>query len=171
MNYMNLNHEMKRKVYITIGLPGSGKSTWAEYMARQDSKNKIISGDVIREMLSGRYLYDDEWEWLIEDLKRNCIKILLEMSSCNIIIDDCHVTRDCRRRLCEFVHSIVNNAEVIYVVFKCSKNSSIEKRGKSTKGYPKYIWGYVIEKLEKLFEDPNSDAQGLVSEVINYVNK
>lgn len=155
---------MARKIYITIGLPGSGKSTWAQYMTCDDSNNKIVSGDAIREMLAGRYHYDRNLEYLIDQIKRSCIESILGFSSSNIIIDDVHGEPKYRKYLCDFIREMVNDVsidearpEIFYVVFKSNKSSLISNRKIAPKGLNPHIWNHVIDKLSKNMVLPSSD--------------
>ena len=47
-----------QNVYILMGLPGAGKTTWAEKKTKENDNTIIISRDDIRYMLSHSYRYN-----------------------------------------------------------------------------------------------------------------
>jgi|GEM_PF-4415805 len=143
------------KVYITIGLPGSGKSTWAKYKAQEDSTIKIISKDKLREMVAGCYRFDKFYEDLIEELFRSCLKILL-CRGFDVVVDECHPTKEERHQLCIFIKTIVPDSEIIYVYSPMSPVDALAFRLREPKFEDKdeFVWGFVVDRIAKSFEEP-----------------
>jgi predicted kinase len=59
---------MKTNLYILIGLPGSGKTTWAKNKAKDDLRTVIISRDGFRSMIKGEgeYIFDNIYITLLK---------------------------------------------------------------------------------------------------------
>lgn len=72
-------------VYMTKGLPGSGKSTWANNMVRNQPAFKRVSVDDLRTMMSANRKRDND-EFLLK--VRDSIILLALESGNNVIVDD-----------------------------------------------------------------------------------
>lgn len=79
---------MNKKLYVTKGLPASGKSTWAKEKVAQEPDTVIVNRDKIREMLKGIYSnfpFGSSMENLVTKIEEyTIIKSLLDY---NVIID------------------------------------------------------------------------------------
>lgn len=80
------------KLILTVGLPRSGKSTWAK---QQDLP--IVSRDAIRLALHGqRFL--SEAEDMVRVITTYMVKSLFLAGCKTVIVDECHVTKELRNR-------------------------------------------------------------------------
>jgi len=64
------------KLYVTVGLPASGKSTWSKNKARENKNLVIINRDSFRTMLKGDYNmlpFGYSMEKLVTRLERGAI--------------------------------------------------------------------------------------------------
>lgn len=75
---------------MTQGLPGSGKTTYAKELVKNEGY-KRISKDDLRSMLDNS-IYSKDNEKIIIDLRDEIIEILMD-EKCNIIIDDCNFNK------------------------------------------------------------------------------
>lgn len=77
----------KSIVYILIGPPCSGKSTWSRKFLKENSNYIRINRDELRKMFKGRFILDKDLEKFINKITKN---IILEASNNNkdIIIDN-----------------------------------------------------------------------------------
>lgn len=75
------------KVYITVGTTSSGKSIWAKKMAKEKGW-KIISGDDLRQMTYGEYLYKPEFERPLKQAALVMANDWNRLFSQDVIIDD-----------------------------------------------------------------------------------
>ena len=64
-----------KKIYLTIGLPGSGKSTWTINKAQNEENTIIVNKDCFRYMFKGKYVYDKKYEKLLEEQTSSVTKI------------------------------------------------------------------------------------------------
>lgn len=84
---------MKKHLILTVGAPGSGKSTWALEQAaksRKGNKTIVLNRDDIRSMLfGGKYKYSRENEALVMDNLLNTLKVaLLDDHTNKVIVAD-----------------------------------------------------------------------------------
>lgn len=75
------------KLIMTKGLPGSGKSTWAQKMVEGKSDWIRVNKDKIREMMAN---YKPKKEGLVIRTRDNLIELYLGQNL-NVIVDDCNL--------------------------------------------------------------------------------
>ncbi len=75
-----------QQIIITIGLPASGKSTWAEQQCKKMKNTVRINKDLIREMLANNHSIDFENEMVLTT-RDALLRKYIEMGK-NVIIDD-----------------------------------------------------------------------------------
>lgn len=79
------------KIILLVGVPGSGKSTWAkEYVANSENHTIRVNNDELREMMN-TVLYDWRNESLIADVARNTVVTGLR-HGWNVIIDNINIS-------------------------------------------------------------------------------
>jgi predicted kinase len=76
---------MKKKIYITKGLPASGKSTWSRNMVENSSDTVRLNKDDLRKMLGGTFTNGKENSVL--EIRDFAIGTLLSKNY-NVIVDD-----------------------------------------------------------------------------------
>lgn len=84
---MNINIPITRPAVIaTVGLPGSGKTTWADKQVREDETGHltIVNRDHIRAMLRRPFDKDED---LVTDVQRAAIRACL-VAGKSVIVDD-----------------------------------------------------------------------------------
>ena len=140
-------------IYLTCGLPGSGKSTWAKKFTGQHPNTIIVCKDNIRTMLHGEYKYNRSIEVVVKEICKQAIKIALRKGF-DIIIDETNINRDKRHDWIEFIQSIETEATFTIVFFPEAKNN-LENRMKDNRGYTAAEWEEVINSMKKDFESPN----------------
>ena len=87
---------------MTIGLPGSGKSTWAkELMDKYPNSYKRINKDDLRSMLDNNF-HSNDAEKFILNVRDTLILLALE-SGKNVIIDDTNFAPTHERRIRELI--------------------------------------------------------------------
>ena len=103
----------KSRVYMTKGLPGSGKSTWARTQVG-DGQTVIISNDDLRVMFNNRLWQTDskirdKTEKFVAKSKEALIKLALD-DNLDIIVDATHLTPKYESQIRELVG---NRADII----------------------------------------------------------
>jgi predicted kinase len=105
-------------IFITKGLPASGKSTWAKKKVMEYPNTIIVNRDKIREMLKGEYKnfpFGSSMEKLVTQLERGSVVASLDKGY-NVIIDatnfrlptdwvaDIARVYDCKVQIIDFTH-------------------------------------------------------------------
>lgn len=149
---------------MLVGVPASGKSTWAT--ENYHLYDKILSTDDIITSISGTYgfTYDQAFKDLIgfaekaffEQLEEACVRKL------NFIIDRTNLTAKGRKRLLDRIKPY--GYQVNAVVFPIPEQAEWERRLNSRKG--KTIPNDVLESMKRNFQSIE-DKEGF-TEVILY---
>jgi lysozyme family protein/tRNA uridine 5-carbamoylmethylation protein Kti12 len=154
------------KVYITIGFPGSGKSTWSKEFAKSNKEVVIINRDSFRTMIKGDvYTFDFRYEPFIKQSTNRAIETALEYGL-DIIVDETHIKAERRK---EIINTIRNyekqyglitkdygETEIIYMWFTENKRN-LEFRMKESRGYDSKKWEEVINGMINNFEPPTEN--------------
>lgn len=144
-----------RTIWITTGLIGSGKSTWAKEFAK-DKKIAIICRDELRTMVKGNYIYEKETEKLVKQFADTNILLALSQGW-NIIIDEVHITKTKRQEVIEFIraHPYMAPEGVKFVIVHFTeKENNIDNRMKSPRGYTREDWEGVYNNMLRSYEEP-----------------
>lgn len=92
-----------QKVILTLGLPASGKSTWAKKYVEDNPSYVRVNRDDLRHM-RGKY-WIPEQEELITDWEYQCINYAL-LTNFNVVIDDCNLNPKYLKKLVDFIKQI-----------------------------------------------------------------
>ena len=139
--------ETKRKpiLKILVGLPRSGKTTYAE---RYKGSWAIISADQLRYLVYGQR-FCAVGEDLVWAIRKVALKMLLEQGM-DIVIDETNATKVRRKAIIDVVKKYDYTIE--FVVINTSAEVCIQRA--EAEG-DKYIIP-IIERMEAQFEPPNN---------------
>ena len=110
------------KVYITKGIPGSGKTTWALQKQRQHTIGDIVRAnrDDIRELLCGKEYHNGSPIGSIENMvtviQQNIISTAI-VNNKDVIIDDCNLNPKFLKILTDFITRQSSNVGIEIVDF------------------------------------------------------
>lgn len=160
------------KVYIMIGMIGSGKSSWAKMTAGTDFNTIRVCADDIRSMIKDRYTFDSQLEPLVHKMETAMIVQLL-LEGKDIVIDDCHLTAKHRQELCAVILGVVPDAEIFYVWMKCDNDAALERRLTDLRGTTKFEWMQVMKRMASVFEIPvySECEAGVIKDIIEMINE
>lgn len=111
------------KILILIGIPASGKSTWAKDYVRRNEGWVRVSRDEYRLMLKNSQVCEPKIEDLITTLVNGAIRKAL-MKKLNIIIDNTNLKV---RYINQFINEFKDVADIDYRVFDISLDKAIER--------------------------------------------
>lgn len=133
------------QLYFTIGLPRSGKSTFAKKWETWDTNRVVVSMDDVRLAISGQG-FNVNCEPTVEYVTDKMVRSLL-ISGYNVLLDDTHTSvRNLQR-----VFRIDKSAK--YFLMSASKDECIERaieRGQENLVGPiRRMWQNLAELLER----------------------
>ena len=117
------------KVKILIGVPASGKSTWASEFALRNEKWIRVNRDDLRMMLKTQNFCDPKIESLINDIQDEIILNSLA-KNLNVIVDNTNLKQS---RIKQIIKLVENKADIEFQVFDISLDKAIERDSKREK--------------------------------------
>lgn len=155
---------MNKKLYVMIGIPGSGKSTYAKTHL-VDKNTRYVSRDEIRFSL----IKEDEDYFSKEDevfeTFLDTIRVGLA-SDLNIIADATHLNPSSRMKLLASLYEDLKDVDVIGVFMRTPVKTCIA-RNEMRKETRSYVPPYVINSMAKKLKQPTfNECNGIFSEII-----
>lgn len=140
-----------KEIYVLVGAPGSGKSTWAE---KNFSKHSIISSDAVREYMYGdAQIQGNPWPVIYAILESK-----LDSDLNQIVFDATNVKRKDRRRLINFIRTHATGEFALYgVLFNVDKKELMRRNEIRDKPVPK---GVIDKMLSALNGAPITEDEG-----------
>ncbi len=141
------------EILFTVGLPGSGKSTWSENFIREKQldkqKWKRISRDLLREMFD-YYTLSTANEKFVTQVYELLLSKLVE-EEYNILVDDTNLNKDHRQFLMNKLPP--NKYEVKFQSFLEVPLEECLKRNDKREGFKK-VPPVVIRNMHKKYIEP-----------------
>jgi len=140
------------KAFIMCGLIGSGKSTKAKQLAKENNA-LLICKDKLREMIYGKYAYKEDDEVLIDNIVYGIIKNF-SFFGVNMVIDECHLKTYDRFYLIKILKKLGYNVTLIF----CLENkTNLKNRANNLRGISLKRWGGVLETQKQQLEKPTKE--------------
>ena len=127
------------EVKILIGVPASGKSTWAKNFLLKNPNYVRINRDSFRLMLRNEQMCENKIESMITTLFMNSVKTALA-ANLNVIIDNTNVKI---KYINTFIDELKYYANITYQVFDISLEKAIER----DKNRPDSVGEDVIKRM------------------------
>lgn len=149
-------------VYILIGLPGSGKTTWASKKCFNEENTIIVSRDALRSMIkANKYVFDKKYESLICQINDDAFYTALR-GEFDIILDETNISMIRRKSLVSIIKEYdffyKNKTKIVYVMFT-EQTNNLENRMKEDRGYSKETWNNVINLMKNNFDYPDKQYE------------
>jgi predicted kinase len=154
-----------QRVYILIGVPGAGKSTWAASVAAHRENTVIINRDSIRTMIKGKYNFVPALEPLVSEMSQHAIFAALKRGY-DVIVDECHITREKRWKTVDYIRSNHPEVAIGFVQF-VSDDLCLIRRCEEPRGYTKEKWAKVHDAMMNAYEPVGEPGE----EVYDYLIK
>jgi len=117
------------KVEMLVGIPGSGKSTYAKQVVAKDPSNWArINNDDLRAMLNGS-VWTSEYEKMITDARNYLIRDALKRGK-NVIIDNLNINRRHFDDVCKIAKSVNADIQVYEKAFYIELEDAMERNSK-----------------------------------------
>lgn len=140
------------KMYILVGVPGCGKSTWVKENLEENTV--VVCKDAFRSMLRIDYEFNPLYEILVELLQNAAIAAAVK-NGFNIIVDGTNIKKSKRDILKEIVKGLSSDYKIIYVVFK--NTDTLNRRMNEPRGYSREKWNAIIQGMIESMEWPEED--------------
>jgi len=138
-------------VYILVGCPSSGKSTWASKCENHNAEC-VISTDDIREELSGDATDQSVSGKAFSIARKRLQEYLNEGHS--VIIDATNMYRKTRKDFLDIAKD--NNSKTVAVVFEVTKETAIERNAKRAASGGRNVPSHVIENMIGKYQRPDT---------------
>ena len=152
---------MNNTLYITVGLPGSGKSTYAKNFIK-DKDVEYLSSDELRAKFGSGETDQTCTNQVFAHIKRTVDEFLKDGK--NVLVDATSVNRKERSDYIKTAKKY--DAKVVAIVFKMDRQSLIERNKKRGEQGGRVVPTFVIDKMLAKYEEP-SYSEGI--DVIIYV--
>ncbi len=152
---------MNNTLYITVGLPGSGKSTYAKkFIEKKDIE--YLSSDELRAVFGKSEEDQTVTPLVFGHIKRKVDEFLKDGK--NVLVDATSVNR---RERSDYINTAKKyGAKVVAIVFKMDRQGLIDRNKKRGEQGGRVVPDFVIDKMLAKFEEP-SYSEGI--DVIIYV--
>lgn len=137
------------QILILIGVPGSGKSTFAKYFIRTEENWTRLCRDDFRMMHFTYSNMSPREESLITDMVDASVESLLK-KKCNVLIDATH----CRAEYIDhYINKFNHLADISFKVFDIEEKEAAERCEKRNKETGKFISVNVLRKYLKELDE------------------
>lgn len=117
------------KVEMCVGIPGSGKSTYAKQVVAKDPSNWVrVNNDDLRAMMNGS-VFSSDYEKMVTDLRNHIIRDALKRGK-NVIIDNLNINRRHFDDVCKIAKSVNADVQVFEKAFYIELEEAIERDSK-----------------------------------------
>ena len=116
-----------KTVYILFGAPCSGKSYFSNLISKNDEHTKVVSRDLIRDMLND-HSQNKQTEDLVTKIERSMIIEIIDNSHFDLILDNTHYRLQYIRQTLDLIQKCKTEVTVKLVDFSDCDFSLIEKR-------------------------------------------
>lgn len=152
---------MNNTIYIAVGLPGSGKSTYAKNFIK-DKDIEYLSSDELRAVFGKSEEDQTVTPLVFGHIKRKVDEYL--KSGKNVLVDATSVNRKERSDYIKTAKKY--GAKVVAIVFKMDRQGLIDRNKKRGEQGGREVPTFIIDKMLAKFEEP-SYSEGI--DVMIYV--
>ena len=139
-------------LYITVGLPGSGKSTYVKNFIK-DKEIEYLSSDSLRAVYGKSEEDQTVTPLVFGHIKRKVDEFLKDGK--NVLVDATSVNRKERS---DYINTAKKyGAKVVAIVFKMDRQGLIDRNKKRGEQGGRVVPDWVIDKMFNKFEEPSYD--------------
>jgi predicted kinase len=139
-------------IYIAVGLPGSGKSTYAKNFIK-DKDIEYLSSDELRAVYGKDQSDQSVTSIVFGHIKRKVDEFLKDGK--NVLVDATSVNRKERSDYIKTAKKY--GAKVVAIVFKMDRQGLIDRNKKRGEQGGREVPTFVIDKMLAKFEEPSYD--------------
>lgn len=137
-------------LYMTVGVPGSGKSTAVEVFKKEQPNIEIVSSDAMRAELFGDESIQKHTPYLFKKVYERIIGFLKEDK--DVVFDACSISKKDRKFMFDELekNGLTDKVDVIACVFEVPIETCIYRQNLRARRVPIK----VIERMNKKYERP-----------------
>lgn len=149
-----------QKLYITVGIPGSGKSTYSKkFVESSDIEIKYLSSDILRKKFGTGEEDQSVTPLVFSHIKTKTKQYLSNKKS--VLIDSTAITPKNRKDFID-IGKQYPDVEIIALVFQISLSIAKQRNNSRERVVPEY----VIDKMYKQFKFPSkSEGFDLIQKI------
>jgi predicted kinase len=141
---------MNNTLYITVGLPGSGKSTYAKNFIK-DKEIEYLSSDSLRAVYGKDETDQSVTSIVFGHIKKKVDEFLKDGK--NVLVDATSVNR---RERSDYINTAKKyGAKVVAIVFKMDRQGLIDRNKKRGEQGGREVPTFVIDKMLAKYEEPS----------------
>lgn len=149
-------------LYIMVGCPRSGKSTYANNLAEKNSNMVVVSRDVIRfSMISEEDEYFSKEDAVFKEFTRQIDEHLAKGE--DVIADATHLNRKSRYKLIKNLKAEPDKINVIYVN---TPLNICQARNTERKGTRSFVPKETVERMFYSIEEPDKKRESWIDSII-----
>lgn len=142
-----------KTIYIMVGIPGSGKSTWVkEQFLKLDEGFMVLNADTIRAELYGDESIQGNPKMVFQILHDRFRRALLNNKIKTIFIDNTSVDKKSRAQIFRLIENNCPECNINIKVF-----DDFEKAKEWNKGRDRIVPDEVMDRMIDKFEYPNQN--------------
>lgn len=143
---------MDKELILMIGIPGSGKSTFARRYSNNNRDISIVSSDAIRAKLYGDESIQGNGREVFENVQRD-IEVLISLGRSTIILDATNLRRRDRKKYIKLANKSGYKCGAIYC------DVSLETAQKRNKQRARQVPDDIIKRMYNALEAP-TESEG-----------
>lgn len=141
------------KVILTIGIPCSGKSTWAKQFVKDNPSWIRVNRDDIREMIKSNFVLNSKGEDYVTVIQTEMIDNALMMNY-NVIVDNTNLKIEYIEAICE---QVKYKADVEFKLFPIELKEALKRNWKRHRIVPDDIINRMYNQYLDLAKNENID--------------
>jgi predicted kinase len=152
-----------RTIILTVGVPGSGKDTWAtQEMSRYPGKYKRVNRDLMREMLDADQCHNRN-ELFINVIRDRTVEYALGKGY-DVILSDTNLRPDTFNSMVEIGRRI-GNVRVMEKKFDIPLKVCKERNRNRDRVVPEHVIDRMYKKFKNIKDIPNKDVYVAAGEI------
>jgi len=137
---------MVNKLYVMIGIPGSGKSYCAKKLVEEGKVDKLFSSDEYREKLLGDINNQEDNVFVFTSLYKDLVRALKDGYNC--VLDCTNINRKSRAKLFNCLKQNNVDIPVTAILIACSENIARERNNNRGRKVPDNVISSFISRFE-----------------------